>query len=131
MDDELLRYKFLNNWDRAMNTTEEKYKWLNCNDSGWVSWKHEADKVIAFERGGCLFVFNFHPTQSFVDYRVGVNQPGKYKVVLDSDDADFGGQSRIDHKVEHFTQDYSFAGRANSIQVYIPSRVCIVLALFD
>lgn len=131
VDDELLRYKFLNNFDRAMNTTDEKYKWLSCTDSGYVSWKHEGDKVIAFERSGCLFVFNFNPTQSFVDYRVGVNQAGKYKVVLDSDAAEFGGQSRIDHNVEHFTQNYSFAGRSHSVQVYIPSRVCIVLAIVD
>lgn len=130
VDDELLRYKFLNNFDRAMNTLEDKYRWLDVFDSGYVSWKHEADKVIAFERGKCVFVFNFNPTQSFTDYRIGTNEPGKYKVVLDSDDAEFGGQSRIDHNVEHFTQD-GFAGRAHSIQVYIPSRVCIVLAKVD
>lgn len=34
VDDELLRYKFFNNFDRAMNLTEEKYRWLN---SGPVS----------------------------------------------------------------------------------------------
>lgn len=28
VDDQLLRYKYLNNFDRAMHQTEEKYKWL-------------------------------------------------------------------------------------------------------
>ncbi|VDK30504.1 unnamed protein product [Anisakis simplex] len=28
-DDELLRYKFLNNWDRAMNAVEEKHHFLS------------------------------------------------------------------------------------------------------
>ena len=131
VDDDLLRYKFLNNFDRAMNTVEDKYKWLTSNDSGWVSCKHGGDKVIAFERSKCLFIFNFHPTQSFADYRVGVNSPGKYKVILDSDAPEFGGQSRIDSTVPHFTQDYKFGGRENSVLVYIPSRTCIVLALAD
>jgi hypothetical protein len=30
-DDKNLRYKFLNNWDRAMNLAEEKYKWLSSD----------------------------------------------------------------------------------------------------
>ncbi|KHN71783.1 1,4-alpha-glucan-branching enzyme [Toxocara canis] len=28
-DDDLLRYKFLNRWDKAMNTVEEKHHWLS------------------------------------------------------------------------------------------------------
>lgn len=72
VDDELLKYKFLNNWDRAMNFAEEKYGWLgNFHDSGYVSWKHEDDKVVAFERSGVLFVFNFHSDKSFADYKIG------------------------------------------------------------
>ena len=30
IDDETLRYKYLNRFDEAMNRIEEKYKWLNC-----------------------------------------------------------------------------------------------------
>lgn len=71
VDNELLKYKFLNNWDRAMNFAEEKYGWLSNNDSGHVSWKHEDDKVIAFERCGLVFVFNLHSSKSFSDYKVG------------------------------------------------------------
>lgn len=29
-DDNLLRYKYLNNWDKAMNNLEEKYHWLSA-----------------------------------------------------------------------------------------------------
>ncbi|RWS04362.1 1:4-alpha-glucan-branching enzyme-like protein [Dinothrombium tinctorium] len=131
VEDDLLRYKFLNNFDRAMNETEERYKWLNSNDSGYVSWKHEDDKVIVFERVNCVFVFNFHPTKSFPDYKIGVNRPGKYKIVLDSDEQEFGGHNRLDHNVEYFTFPEGFAGRANHMFVYIPNRVAFVLAPFD
>ena len=59
--------------------TEGKYGWLS-SDPAYVSWKHEDDKIICFERAGCLFVFNFHVNKSFADYRVGVDQPGYYQV---------------------------------------------------
>ena len=48
--------------------SEEKYGWLAAHP-GYVSWKHEEDKVIAFERAGCVFVVNFHHHKSFADYK--------------------------------------------------------------
>ena len=53
-----------------MNTTDEKYGWVSDPVPGFVSCQHEEDKVIAFERAGCLFVFNFHTSKSFTDYKV-------------------------------------------------------------
>ncbi|KAL0173992.1 hypothetical protein M9458_029960, partial [Cirrhinus mrigala] len=44
----------------------------------YVSAKHEGDKVIVFERANVIFVFNFHPTNSYSNYRVAVGPPGKY-----------------------------------------------------
>ena len=39
--DDLLRYKFLYRFDKAMNETEERYKWLPapqvCNLQAWAS----------------------------------------------------------------------------------------------
>ncbi|KAL0267822.1 UNVERIFIED_CONTAM: hypothetical protein PYX00_009975 [Menopon gallinae] len=127
VDDDLLKYKFLNNFDRAMNELEEKYGWLH-KDSGYVSCKHEDDKVIAFERAELLFLFNFHPTKSFSGYRIGVELPGAYKVVLNSDDPSFGGFDRIDCNIEHHTFDEGFNGRKHSLMVYLPCRTCQVLA---
>ena len=77
---------------------------------------------------GAFFVFNFHPSKSFTDYKLGVEKPGDYKIVLDSDDAEFGGHSRLDHSVSHLTKPDGFAGRRNSIMLYIPSRVALVFA---
>lgn len=131
VDDQLLRYKFLNNFDRAMNKLEAKYGWLSPDDSGYVSWKHEDDKVLVFERASLLFIFNFNATKSFPDYRVGVENAGKYKIFLDSDAQEFGGDGRLDHQTEYFTLDHGYAGRRHSLQVYIPSRVAVVLGKVD
>lgn len=99
-----------------MNLTEEKYGWLSA-DPGYVSWKHEGDKVIVFERANLLFLFNFHPTQSFPDYLVGINGSGTYSSVLCSDDEKFGGYSRIDPNISYFTFAEGYAGRTNSLKV--------------
>ena len=40
LDDDLLRYKFLNEFDAAMQSTEEKYGWLNAPQA-YISLKHE------------------------------------------------------------------------------------------
>jgi 1,4-alpha-glucan branching enzyme len=47
----------------------------------YISRKNEGDKVIIFERDNLVFVFNFHWTNSYSDYKVGCLKPGKYKVL--------------------------------------------------
>ena len=69
----------------------------------YISRKDEGDKMIVFERGNLGFVFNFHCSNSYFDYRVGCLKPGKYKIVLDSDEPAFGGFNRLDHRAEYFT----------------------------
>ncbi|CAF0754152.1 unnamed protein product [Didymodactylos carnosus] len=129
-DDETLRYKYLNAWDRAMNDAEEKYQWLSATNTH-LSRRHEDDKVVVFERGkhGLLWIFNFHSSKSFADYKVGTNRCGKYKIVLNSDSKNFDGLNRVDNNQSYFTQDTKWDGRRYSLQVYIPSRVALVLAL--
>jgi len=129
-EDPLLRYKFLNDFDRAMNWTEEKYGWLHAAQA-YISLKNETDKVLVFERAGLLWIFNFHPTKSFTDYRVGVEQAGVYRIVLDSDSAEFGGLGRNAKDTRFFTNDLPWNNRKNFTQVYLPTRTALVLALED
>ncbi|XP_068240503.1 1,4-alpha-glucan-branching enzyme [Palaemon carinicauda] len=130
VDDELLKYKFLNNFDASMNKIEDQFGWLHA-EPGFVSTKHNGDKVIVFERGCCVFAFNFHPNKSYSDYKIGIGNGGKYKIVLDSDAEEFGGHKRLDHSVEFFTKQEDFNGRPNSLMIYLPSRVAIVFAKAD
>lgn len=128
LDDELLRYKFLNEWDAGMQHLEGKYGWL-ASPQAYISRKHEGDKVVVFERAGLLFIFNFHPTESFADYRVGVEQAGEYKIVLNSDNKLYGGLERLDESTRFFTTPSHWDHRQNYVQVYVPTRTAIVLAL--
>ncbi|KAL0258690.1 atp2, beta subunit of the F1 sector of mitochondrial F1F0 ATP synthase [Diplodia seriata] len=128
VDDELLRYRFLNEFDSKMQWTEEKYGWLH-SPQAYISLKHDGDKVIVFERGGLLWIFNFHPSNSFTDYRVGVEQEGTYKIVINTDSKDFGGHGNVSEDTRFFTTPFAWNDRKNFLQVYIPSKTAIVLAL--
>lgn len=128
IEDDLLRYKFLYDFDAAMQH-------LDVLDSpqAYISLKNESDKVVVFERNELLFIFNFNATQSFPDYKVGVDIPGTYEIILNSDDAKFGGHARIEDvdaqgkKQQFFTNDDGWNHRRNSLMVYIPSRTALVL----
>eukprot|EP00051_Salpingoeca_urceolata_P010240 m.124794 g.124794 ORF g.124794 m.124794 type:complete len:746 (-) comp16634_c1_seq2:1115-3352(-) len=125
VDDDLLKYKFLNAFDAKMNQAEEQASWLQAPQA-YVSLKHEDDKVIVFERAGLVFAFNFHPTKSFSDYRIATDVPGKYKLLLCSDDPEFGGHQRLDASSEHFTTNMAWMNRRDSFLAYLPSRVACV-----
>ena len=124
-EDHLLRYKYLNNFDAAMHHLEAKFPWLH--GAQYVSLAHETDKVIVAERGPLLFIFNFHPTQSFTDYKLGTQWGTPHHIVLDSDWAEFGGHSRVDPKTVFYPAD-PWNNRQHSIQVYIPCRTVLVLS---
>ncbi|KAE9603503.1 1,4-alpha-glucan-branching enzyme 1, chloroplastic/amyloplastic [Lupinus albus] len=133
VDTDHLRYKFMNAFDRAMNLLDDKFSFLASNKQ-IVSSTNEEDKVIVFERGDLVFVFNFHPENTYEGYKVGCDLPGKYRVALDSDAWEFGGRGRVGHDADHFTSpegipgvaETNFNNRPNSFKVLSPSRTCVV-----
>jgi 1,4-alpha-glucan branching enzyme len=86
----------------------------------------EADQVIAYERSDLLFVFNFHPVNSYTDYGIAVNA-GKYLPVLCSDDPAFGGFDRFDSSLTYRSLVEPSFGLKHKLQLYLPSRTGIVL----
>jgi len=121
-----LRYKFMYAFDAALNSAENLTKWLS-NSHQWVSKKCNQDKMVVFERGDAVMVFNFHPTQSYSDYRVGCLKPGKYKIILNSDAPAFGGWDNVKSDVEFFAQG-PHDGRPHSLLVYAPARTVVIYA---
>lgn len=92
-----------------------------------MSLKHEDDKIIAFERGNLLWIFNFHPSKSFSDYRIGTNWAGVHRIVLNTDDRQFFGLGRVEGACEYWPVQGEWSGRGNYVQVYVPSRTALVL----
>lgn len=138
VDTDHLRYKYVNAFDRAMNSLDEKFSFLTSTKQ-IVSSTNEADKVIVFERGDLVFVFNFHPNNTNEGYKIGCDLPGKYRVALDSDAFEFGGHGRVGHGVDHFTNpegipgvpETNFNNRPNSFKVLSPARTCVVYYKVD
>lgn len=121
VDDENLKFKYLNRFDKAMTHFVSSTELLQQNPIVLV--RDIERQLLAFERKGFLFVFNFNPSESFSDYEFEV-LPGKYELVLNTDNTDFGGLGRVDENVTHFTQHkYD----KNIISLYIPSRTALVL----
>jgi len=127
-----LRYKYLNAFDAAMHRVAGAFKYLASNHQ-YTSCKSNEDKVVVFERGDLVFVFNWNPTQSFSDYRIGCKEETKYKLVLSSDNAEFGGYSNLSTETagEYHAEDYAFNGRPASFLAYLPSRTVSVYAPAD
>jgi 1,4-alpha-glucan branching enzyme len=86
----------------------------------------QGDLVIAFERSGLLFVFNLHPNKSYTDYGLAVDA-GKYKSLLSTDQAAFGGFDRYDMRTEHRSMVERSFGLKHRLQLYLPSRTGVVL----
>ena len=123
-----LRYKFMNRFDSALNAAEEALQFLSSSHQ-YVSKKDNGDKMVVFERGDAVFVFNWHPTRSYENYRVGCLKAGKYTIALNSDEPDFGGYDNVKSNVEFHATDQPHDGRPASFQVYAPARTVVVYAL--
>lgn len=127
-DDTNLLFHYLYNFDKAMNRLDDIFGILNSK-SQYITLMHETDKLIVFERGNLLFIFNFHYRESFEHYRVGTKWASDHKIILDTDEARFYGKNRLVYGHENFFPviQEKWMNRPNYIQLYIPSRTAIVL----
>ncbi len=126
VDNVTLKYHFLARFDREMLALAKQYRFIEKGQP-LLLYLHQADKVIAFERDELLFVFNFHPMQSFTDYIFEVIG-GQYRLSLDSDHVLFGGHGRLEPEQRYFTFTPSSEGSTKPvISLYLPSRSALVL----
>jgi 1,4-alpha-glucan branching enzyme len=86
----------------------------------------EWNKTIVFERNHIIFLFNFHINHSVEGYEFRVPNPGEYEIILNSDNAQFGGHGRIDDSITYKTyqkeNDSSYY-----LKVYNTNRTSLVL----
>jgi len=122
-----LKYQCLNDFDHDMVHTALYY---HIFDQWYpdLRWMHEDDHVLAFERGGLLFVFNFSPNRSYTDYAIPVSRGADHYVLFTSDDERYGGFNRM----EHAPVSACVPGlEGNHVRLYLPARTCMVLRPSD
>ena len=119
-----LKYGALYAFDRDMVHTVTKYHVLE-QEYPELRWVHEDDHVLAFERGGLLFVFNFSPDHSYTDYVIPVSRGVDWHPLFSSDDSCYNGYGRVAHD----PVSACIPGReGNFVRLYLPARTAIVLA---
>ncbi len=126
-EDQDLKYVSLSNFDRKMIKLHTGYGILKHNSVNRI-YENNSDKVIAFMRGEFLFVFNFHHVTSFTGY--GIPVKGKFSIILDSDDPEYGGFDRIDRSSFYRSiskEERNILNAPFYLYLYLPSRTALVL----
>ncbi len=103
------------------------YSWEGFS---WISSDDSDNSVIAFRRidekgKEIIVVCNFTNVER-KEYRIGIPQKGKYKVVFNSDDECYGGTGKGDREVIH-TDGINMHGFEQSISLDLPPMTTIYL----
>lgn len=125
-DNPALRYEYLNHFDSAMVhfMSEEGLMGGGVPQSLWLD---QQKMIIAYRKKDCVFIFNFHPNNSYAEFELPIHEKGSFQVVLDTDENRFGGQARISHSTVYETGTLSAFADFSGIVIYSPSRTAIVL----
>lgn len=127
-DNDLLKYDWLLKWDRKMLEEIKKNKQLG-NDI-FRLWLDNDRKVIAYRNKDIVYIFNFHPQNSYDSFQVPIHDKGKFKVIIDTDDEEFGGLGRISKDVIYESKNLENTDY-DGIEIYIPSRTALALKKVD
>ena len=101
-----------------LDTDPKGFKWINADDT--------YKSIYSFVRMGesgknnLLFVMNFTPIER-PDYRVGVPADKKYKLILDSDEKRFGGNSEEKKDTFYVADEMEWDGQPYSIAYPLPA----------
>jgi 1,4-alpha-glucan branching enzyme len=122
-DDENLRYADLLRFDKKLISTAKRYAIFKKPPvSLYID---NQAKVLVYERNGLVFALNFHPNNSYEGYSIPVLKSGKYKVVLSTDDKEFGGWDRVSHDTVYEIKPTKGEKR---FLTYLPARTGVCFA---
>jgi len=80
-----------------------------------------ANKVIIYEKNHLIFIFNFSTGNSVFGYQFYVPQKGIYRIILNSDNKEFGGFGRVDDAIDYPT------GQDQRLSIYLTNRTALVM----
>ncbi len=125
MDNPILKYHYLSDFDRAMLKITKDAQLLSTLFANQI-YCDENNKCLVYERAGLIFLFNFHTHNSIPGYEFAVPEPGKYKIVLNTDHVNFGGHGRINEEMLYTTR-FDEESSTNRLSIYLTNRTAIVL----
>ncbi|MCS6823263.1 MAG: alpha amylase C-terminal domain-containing protein [Cytophagaceae bacterium] len=122
LDNKDLKYEYLANFDVEMLRLVKEENLLSSLPAQQLN-MDDTNKVIIFERNNLIFVFNFSVGNSIFGYKFRVPKRGAYRIILNSDDPEFGGFGRVDNQVLHHTDEFRY------LSLYVTNRTALVLKL--
>lgn len=121
LHDKDLKYHWLGDFDKNFIQHFRKYQILKYTPNVIV--QNTDDQILVFERGGFIFIFSLNPFTSFTNY--GFQCPdGKYRIIINSDNAKYGGHGRIDESLIYDSCN-------TQLKIYIPTQTALVLEKID
>ena len=120
-DDPQLKYQYLHAFEKDMVAMAKKQRVLQGHDT--QLFLDNNAKTLAYKKGGAVFVFNFHPANSYDSWFLPVHEAGEYEVVMSTDDFCYGGHGRVWHQTYQTVERDGTVG----ILLYLPSRTAVVL----
>ncbi len=118
-----LRYKHLYKFGAGMVHFAADTDLLASNPAQQMNMDQD-NHTLVYERNNLIFALNFSPNNSIPDYRFKVPAKGDYKIILNTDNPEYGGFGRVDDGMTYPT--VSLFGE-HFLSVYLPSRVGLVL----
>ncbi len=122
-----LRYSQLGDFDRAMIKLMKRYKVLE-DGYAYNLLMDQDNQTMVFAHRDLIFVFNWSGTASIPDYVIPVREPGRYRIVLSTDEERFGGFGREDLASYHFSspEKCDDGSVRHTISIYNTSRTARV-----
>ena len=90
-------------------------------------WLDQEKKLVAYKKKNYIFIFNFHPANSYAGFELPIHETTSFRVALDTDEERFGGQNRISHSTIFEAGVVSAFPDFSGIVIYSPSRTAMVL----
>jgi len=121
-----LHYRSLQDFDRSMLQLDARFGLLEDPLVEQLA-LHEDSRQLIFRRGPLVFAFNFHAHESYAGLRIPVPDASDYRMVLDTDALEFGGNGALLPLAHYPWQSVPMYGRDQSLMIYLPARSAQVL----
>ncbi|MDD7593823.1 MAG: alpha amylase C-terminal domain-containing protein [Peptoniphilaceae bacterium] len=124
--DDSLKYQYLGDFDRAMLQFAKEEQVAGAKGLQYIR-IYEDRKIIVYRKNKLIFVYNFHPQNSYESLRFPTNEDGAYRVIFHTDRREFGGYERIREDLIYRTKPMDDIDWDQGLTLYVPSRTAIVL----